>query len=178
MKSIIVSLFWFALLSVSGAQTVKKGKKILISGTVTSTSNHCGGARPTDEIIAQLGTPKPVSGKKIYIKKGEENSPESKVIIVLTTDGEGKFHARLRPGKYFIVDETKKDASYYNMLLKTYALQTEHWEAIDQPCLQEWFSRPAAVFEVSEAAPKIITVNFHKTCEEIPCARYRGPFRE
>lgn len=179
MKALSLFLVCFALLSFNQAKPEKKSKKILISGTVTETNDYCGGARPSDEILTQLATPRPLVNKKIYIKKGEVNAFDSKVILVLTSDSKGNFHAKLRPGKYLVVDSTKKDPAYYNLLLKTYKNQTANYLAIDTVCLKEWFLKPAGVFEVTPVETKNISINFHKACSEaIPCTRYTGPFRQ
>ena len=179
MKVLFLPLLCLALLSFNQPKTEKKAKKVSFSGTLTETNDYCGGARPSDEILTQLGTPRPLANKKIYIKKGEVNTFDNKVILVLTSDSKGNFHAKLRPGKYLVVDSTKKDPAYYNQLLKTYKNQTANYLAIDSLCLKEWYVKPTGVFEVSATEKKSITVNFHKACSEaIPCTRYTGPFRQ
>jgi hypothetical protein len=178
MRAIVILILCFSLFAFSQEKPGKKAKKIPVSGTVTSTMNYCGGARPTDEILAQVATPRPIPNKKIYIKKGDVNSFNNKTILVLTTDAKGNFHARLSPGKYLVVDSTRNDMTYYNMLLKTYQNQTEHYEAIDTLCLKEWYMKPSCVFEVTNAEVKDISVNFHKTCDDIPCSMFRGPYRQ
>jgi hypothetical protein len=175
MRTITIVIFCFSLLSFDQGTPKKKSKKIAVSGTVTSTLNYCGGARPSDEIMAAVATPRPIPGKKIYIKKGEVNSFDNKVLIVLTTDSKGNFHTKLAPGKYLVVDSTKNDMSYYNMLLKTYKNQTTSYEAIDTLCLKEWYMKPNCVFDVIDTEVKDLSVNFHKTCDDIPCSRFRGP---
>jgi hypothetical protein len=176
MKAIIIPIICLALLSFNQADTKKKIKKFPIFGTVTSTASYCGGARPSDEILAQAATPQPIPKKKIYIKKGDINSFDSNVLLVLTTDDKGNFHAKLAPGKYLVVDSTKKDLTYYNMLLKTYKNQTVSYEPIDTLCLKEWYMKPNGVFEVLGSEVKDISVNFHTPCYPIPCAMFRGPF--
>ena len=176
MRVFVIPILCLALLSFSLRDTKTKAKTVPVSGTVTQTRDYCGGARPPDEILTQLGTPTPVSGKKIYIKAGEVNTFESKVILVLTTDEKGNFKAKLKPGKYLVVDSLKKDLTFYNMLLKTYKTQTESYEPIDPVCLKEWFMKPAGTFEVTGKEAKNISVNFHITCRDVPCAGFRGPY--
>ena len=146
------------------------------SGAIACLANATAFARPNDEMINQLRTPKPVSGRKIYIKKGEVNTVESKTILVLTTDAQGNFHAKLPPGKYLVVDSLKKDPSHYKMLLKTYKEQTTSYEPIDTKCLKEWFMQPAGTFEVTSKETKNISINFHISCRDVPCAGFRGPY--
>ncbi len=178
MKVLILHLIYFSLLSLDPAESKKKTKKFPVSGTVTSTINYCGGARPTAEILEQAATPRPIPHKKIYIKQGDVNSFGSKTILQLTTDSNGNFKAKLPAGKYLVVDSTKNDLLYYNMLLKTYKSQTTNYEAVDTLCLKEWYMKPNCVFEVTDKEVNNINVNFHKTCDDIPCSRYRGPFKE
>lgn len=176
MRTVLIPIICLAFLSFNLVNSEKKAKKVSVSGTVTQTRNYCGGARPSDEIINQLRTPRPVSGKKIYIKKGEVNSPDSKVILTLRTDANGNFKAKLRPGKYLVVDSLKKDMTHYNMLLKTYKNQTASYEPIDTTCLKEWFATPAGTFEVIQTGAKDININFLITCRDVPCAGFRGPY--
>ena len=176
MRTILLSLFCLSLLSFHQTQNKKDIKTIPVSGTVTGTSIYCGGARPTGEMLAQLATPRPIGNKKIYIKKGNVNLFSSKVVLELTTDTSGKFHAKLSPGKYLIVDEEKKDTVYYNKLLKEHSQQTKSYQPIDTACLKEWFMKPGVTFEVKNSEIKNISVNFQKNCDFLPCAQFRGPY--
>jgi hypothetical protein len=136
------------ILSFNSNQSEKKVKKYSVSGVITGTSSYCGGARPTDEMLADIATPKPIPNKKIYIKKGEINLFKSKVLLTLITDTVGNFKAKLPPGKYLIVDEDKKDLTYYNRLLKEHKEETKSFDAVDSICLKEWFLKPDFIFEV------------------------------
>ena len=179
MKTFILPLLCISLLSFSQDKIGKKSQRIPIYGTVTETRSYCGGARPSAEMLTALATPAPAAQKVIYIKKGEVNSFNSKVLVKVTADENGNFHAKLSPGKYLIVDSTKKDTSYYNLLLKTYKSKTANYGPIDTKALKKWYLKPDAIFEVSEKETKTISVNFHVNCDGyIPCAQYRGPFKE
>jgi hypothetical protein len=176
MRIFFLSIFCLALLSFGQKKSKKKVMQYPVSGIITGTSAYCGGARPPDELLAQLGTPTPRPGKKVYIKKGEVNSFNSKVVAELTTDTAGKFHVKLPPGKYLIVDEEKKDLSYYNKLFKEYKSQTESYEAVDTVCLKAWYLKPDFTFEVKNSEIKNISVNYRKECFNLPCTRFRGPY--
>jgi hypothetical protein len=179
MKIGILSAACLFVFSFTRVTPEKQCKRVPVSGVVTETRSYCGGARPSDEMLAELATPKPAVNKVIYIKMGEENSFDSKVILRLTTDEHGKFHAKLRPGKYLVVDSAKADTCYYNRLLTTYKDRTTNYEPIDVSCLKEWYLKPDGVFEVAEKGSGDIHINFQINCPEyLPCARYRGPFRE
>lgn len=175
MRTALLTVLCISLLSFEPPLPGKKAKKVPVSGTVTETRSYCGGARPNDAILAQCATPLPLAHKKIYIKSGEKNSSDSKVILALTSDSNGNFRTKLKPGKYIVVDASKKDVSHYKMLLKKYKDKTESYWPIDTLCLKEWFLEPAGIFEVTGQEVKKISVNFHKECHDVPCARFRGP---
>src|ERR1035437_1246537 len=156
MRIFFLSIFCLALLSFEQKQSKKKVMQYPVSGIITGTSAYCGGERPPAELLAQLATPTPRPGKKIYIKTGEVNSFNSKVFLELTTDTAGKFHAKLSPGKYLIVDEEKKDISYYNKLLKEHKTETSSFEAVDTVCLKAWYVKPDYTFEVKNTEMKNI----------------------
>jgi hypothetical protein len=157
-------------------QSKKTTTKYLISGTITSTSSFCGGARPSEEILGQIETPRPFPHKKIYIKKGRVNLTSNDILVELKTDANGKFKTRLAPGVYLIVDEAKKDLTYYNTLLKEHAFLTENFEAVDTVCLKEWFAKPDFTFEVKQTNSTNIHLNFAKECFNLPCTQFRGPY--
>jgi len=176
MRIFLLSIFCLTLFSFQQKKSHKKIIQYPVSGIITATSSYCGGARPSGEILSQLATLRPQSNKKIYLKKGEINSFDSKVFMELTTDTAGKFRAKLPAGKYLIVDEEKKDLSYYNKLLKEYKTATQSFEAVDTICLKEWYLKPDFTFEVKSDEVKNISVNYRKECFNLPCTQFRGPY--
>jgi hypothetical protein len=176
MKQLILLLSCIAFFSYGQEQQKKKTTKYLISGLITSTSSYCGGARPSDEMLADIATPRPFPSKTIYIKKGEVNSQKKKIVLVLTTDTNGRFQAKLPLGKYLIVDENKKDLKYYNQLLKKYKVETTNFEAVDTVCLKKWYSKPDYVLKIDTAGVINININYHKECYNLPCTQFRGPY--
>ena len=65
------------------------------SFNVTFTSSYCGGARPTEEILAEKGTPKPLSLSTVQLINhfsGKE--------YLLKTNAEGIATAQMEEGKY------------------------------------------------------------------------------
>jgi hypothetical protein len=176
------SLFILLLLSplwVNAQENVQKqnAEKINIEIRITRTSAYCGGARPSPEVMTDLQTPKPFPRKKLYLKKGEKNTFTTKIFMELTSDSAGKVNCQLQPGKYFIVDEFKKDTGYYNRLKKRYSALTPNYSPIDKLCLKNWYEQPDLVFELKEGEVKDLTINFHKNCtwNEIPCIEFKGP---
>ncbi len=193
MRSLIV-LFLFSSVSVfpqgdvqksegKKIQTIKETsiagneKKFFVEINVTQTSSYCGGARPSPEMIEQLGTPTPLAEKKLYIKKGEKNTFDSNIFLEISSDTSGKIQLLLPSGKYFIVDESKKGKSSYNALLKRFAKASNNYTEVNKNCLKNWFEQPDFVFEINEADSKGLRINFHKGCiwTETPCVHYTGP---
>jgi hypothetical protein len=176
-SSIIILLFSSFLVCSQEAVQKQDAKKINVEIRITRTSAYCGGARPSQEVMTELQTPKPYSGKKLYLKKGEKNTFTTKIFMEITSDSAGKVNCQLQPGKYLIVDEFKKDTSYYNRLKKRYSTLTPNYSAIDKLCLKNWYEQPDLVFELKEGEVKDLTINFHKNCtwNEIPCIEFKGP---
>ena len=69
--------------------------KFDVSILVTSTQSYCGGARPTDEMMQELNTPKPLPEKKLYIRKGKENSLKEPIIKEVVTNAAGKIDLKI-----------------------------------------------------------------------------------
>lgn len=179
MRSLIILLL-LAPVWVNAQENVQKQdtEKFNVEISITRTSAYCGGARPTPEMIAELQTPKPFPAKNLYLKKGERNTFTTKIIRAITSDNSGKVHLLLPPGKYFIVDELKKDTSYYNLLKRQYSSPTDQYSAIDMLCLKKWYEQPDLIFEIKSGDEVInLIVNFHKNCswKEIPCIEFKGP---
>jgi len=156
------------------------GKYHVVTLLVTQTFTYCGGARPSPEMIKELGTPNPISGKKLYLKKGEKNTLASKIFLEVCSDSAGKVFIKLQPGKYFVVDERKKDRIYYNGLLKRYATATESHSAIQKSCLLNWYEKPDLMFEIKDEDSIALSLNYQKPCSwnEIPCLTYKGSLPE
>jgi hypothetical protein len=150
---------------------------ITIEILVTQTTSYCGGISPPPELIRELKTPRPLAGKKIVIKKGDKNTFDSAVLLAVSSDSIGHVRVQLPYGKYLIVDEFKKDTSYFNQLLRIYSIPTSNYSAIQKECLQSWYEQPDLIFEIGGGTASALTVNFQKPCSwnEIPCLEFKGP---
>ena len=157
-----------------------KEKKISVEITATQTSAYCGGVRPSPDILKELQNPKPLMRKRLFIKRGDKNMFSSKIFIEACTDSSGKIQLMLLPGKYFIVDELKKDTSYYKTLIRKYSKASKNHSAIEKECLKSWYEQPDMVFEIINSDMKNLNLNFHKPCDwkEIPCIQYNGPLHQ
>ncbi len=142
------------------AKVIDKGGKFKIEILLTQTSLYCGGAKPPDELLKKLNTPKPLIEKTVYIKKGDNNTFDSEVYLKVSSDTSGKIRFQLPAGKYFIVDESKKDSSCYYTLLKEYGTATKNTPAVDKKCLKNWYEQPNFVFEIKDSDVKDLIINF------------------
>ena len=160
-----------------GSAYCGKNKKVVVSGTVQRTGVYCGGARPTDEILQSIMEPKPLSGKKLFVKKGKTNDLSKTAILEFTSDSLGNFSITLPPGDYCIVDEFKNSKTNYQNILSTYKTETKDYSAVDPECLRGWFSEPDLVIVVPKSGLKNIKVIYVDKCpwNKIPCVTYHGP---
>jgi hypothetical protein len=162
-----------------GEKVNNEGEKVLVEIRITNTSSYCGGIPPPEEVRIEHNTPKPFAKKIIFIKKGEQNTFDSKIFLELVSDSAGKIEIQLPPGKYFIVDELKKDTSFFNRMIKKYEKESKNCSAINKDCLRKWYEQPDFVFEIKEESTKLV-VNFHDSCSwnEVPynCCQYKGPY--
>ena len=176
--SFVIAFFLFA--SCIGIQTSQKESgKVKVSGTVTQTFSYCGGARPSNEMLAKLAEPNPFSNKVLVILKGNKNdfTCNSRWNLAINSDSIGNFSAVLEPGEYCIVDEFKSNQTNYDDILKKYATESTNYSAVDPKCLKDWFSTPDAVFTVTKSGVKDLSIVYHHPCSwrSIPCVNYHGP---
>lgn len=142
----------------------------------TTTEVYCGGARPSEEILEELRTPKPAPNVKIYLRKGDTNNIKNKIDYQLMSNDSGVVKTSLPAGTYSIVFENKKDQNTYNDLLDKYGSGTSYQTPIDTNCLKTFFAQPNGVLIVEENNENKITVNRVMKCQwtSIPCSHYKG----
>jgi hypothetical protein len=147
-----------------------KSQTYLITGTVQQTSSYCGGARPPQEILDNFKKPLPYANKIFYVRIGEINSLDNKIITKFTSDSSGNFTIRLPQGIYSIlVEEQIKPIEAKDYITK---LQT-----VDEKCLQTWWQKPYYLLVVKKKNEPL-NFNFHHRCylkNDIPCVTYIGP---
>lgn len=151
--------------------------KFKVSGQITYTISRCGGAVPTPEQLKEMATPKPMKGKKYYVRKGQHNSITSPIVAELSLNDMGQYEIHLETGIYSVVSSEKKDKVFYNEMLKLYIKETEHYTAMDKKCLDQWLQTPDFIIEV-KGKDTTVNHNFQEPCSwnKVPCANYKGPF--
>lgn len=97
MKFFLITIFTFIQFCMFSQQKVKV--------FVSYTNCYCGGARPTEEILAKYNTPRKLAKFKIKLV-GQKTE-------LVTTDTAGYFIKKLKPGKYsiFLTEEKNKNIS-------------------------------------------------------------------
>ena len=183
-----LSLYTFLLLMLviscttqqSGTIQTKPAEVVFKNVTIQvwETSQYCGGARPTDEMLNAIQTPKPLAGQLCFIRKNETNSTSSTPIASATSDANGKINVTLASGTYCVVFPNKVDSAAYKMYLTKFGEATSNYSAIDKKCLDKWFQTPEHVFSISDPKQPFQTeFTIHRSCSwnTIPCVDYSGP---
>lgn len=154
-------------------------KTFQLSGNITFTSDYCGGARPSENMLERLATPTPYQGKVFYIRSGERNNLNSPILYTVVTDSTGHYSVSLPPGNYCMIDEFRKDTSFIlDVYKRDPTLQPNYLVVHDKECLQNWFNSCFYGFTILDTDVSNINFNIHRSCfrpEGVPCIDYNGP---
>lgn len=120
----------------------------LVQGTLTYTNRYCGGARPSEEMLAEYATPHNLTSTTIYLKRKKGG----KVIYKIVADKDGKFKKCIKPGKYFLYM-----SKYYNKELHL---------NFNPKCDKAWTSYGEV--EILNHAKKLYLLNLDFGCD--PCS--------
>ena len=170
--SILTKKLVLALCLLSFIGLAQKTNKYTVSGKVTRTSSYCGGAAPSEEILAGYANPSPYSGKTFYVRKGNTNDIKKAVVLKFKADSSGSFSFQLSPGIYSIIQEEQVKA----LALKKYS-STEFIQ-VDQSCLKSWWKKPYMILTIKDKDIVDLNFNFYHACfisGDIPCMNYNGP---
>ena len=106
---LIFSLILF--ITVSGSSQ-SHNNKVTIKGHATFTAVYKGGARPTPEVLEACCSKRPMANATLYLKKNYY----SRLQCTITTDKNGDFQKRLRPGKYNVFLKNERNDKKANDL--------------------------------------------------------------
>lgn len=174
MKNLILLPVILLYLPYAMAQDKSKpaaGKTFTVSGTITQSSDYCGGDELSPEDMEKAARPYPAEGKKIFIRKGSKNTGKA-IFMEFTVDAKGNFSIQLPPGKYCVIDAAraeKLDLSLY---------KNEDLDITSEECMKKWWSTCQHVIEVKDSDVKDVKINFHVHCftnSTCPCIIYTGP---
>jgi hypothetical protein len=137
----------------------------LVNITITQTSNYCGGVRPTEEMLAELNHPQPVSANQVfYIVKGKSHN--YKYYKKVITDETGSINIKLPLGSYGLYSEAQ-----LKKFQKRINTEEQTW---DNDCLLKAHKKPLIIFDNKRT--KKVQVNIHKKCfYSQDCGVYNGP---
>jgi len=117
--------------------------------TVNFTSDYCGGAYPSDEILEAWKKERPLSKKKFYVLKVGDELDQ---MMEMSTATDGTCSMELEPGQYQIFLPEKRGEAFGKFINK-------------EQC-ETWKKTPNGTFEVTNTAQEL-TAKVHKTCS--PC---------
>lgn len=153
------------------AQTGASLKAWQVEGVVTRNYPYCGGARPSEEIMAEANSPKPFAGKMLHLIRGDFHAKDREVMASFETDSAGKFSFDLIAGSYVVLT----DEQFNKTPLKEF---TSELIKGDEVCYNEWLDKPVLSFTVSDRDIKDLKIHFQYRCfvnTYIPCMHYDGP---
>lgn len=148
---LFLNLIFASFLSCGTSKNMPDDKleKTTVEVTVNFTSDYCGGAYPSEDILSALKKPRLMTNQKIFIVK-EGNGEEA--INEVKTSEKGIFSTDLEPGKYNIFLPEKMSDFIGKMASK-------------EIC-ENWKKTPNGTFEVVENV-KVVSASVYKTCS--PC---------
>jgi len=162
---ILIFLFSFSVL----AKKKSVEAYTTITGKVTTTTDYCGGARPSEEMLEQMRTPKPAIKKAIFIKYGTVNSEKTRLIKRIITDSNGMFSVKLKKGYTYQFLEEWQCVGFKMP-------QATEWVKWDEKCLRARYVTPNFVLNTKKPKQRDITFNYHLPCFYNPyCGEYSGP---
>lgn len=151
-------------------KTPAKGKTFSISGQVVHTYEYCGGMEPTPEMVTEGNTPRPYSGKKFYVRKGNVNTTKAAIAGSFITDDNGNFSLSLPAGTYSIIVEEQLNT------ISAKDLKRDDVQ-VDEDCLKAWWAKPYHLLQVKKDITGL-KFSFHHRCfikGDVPCTGYTGP---
>jgi hypothetical protein len=154
-----------------------KEKLFSISGFVTHSSSYCGGARPTNDILMEITSPRPNPNATFYVRRGKFNDISEEVFCTFSTDENGNFSFKLPPGDYVILEKNRVDSLYYKQVVKTYSKESDSYSAVDTSCMNNWLKESLTQISITTKDLENINWNIHKACwTDAPCIQYKGPY--
>ncbi len=128
---------------------------------VTQLSLYCGGEQGPDARYS------PLPNKKLVIKKGNINNLLNKIMASVITNGNGEATVKLKPGKYYIVDEFR--------LTPLVIPPNDDCNTYDSTCMKALWLQPNLVVNIKPSAKTIVcNLNFVNYCDHnIPCTQSR-----
>jgi hypothetical protein len=145
-----------------------------IEGTLTRSSQYCGGIHPSREEEAEFTRAKPLH-TKVYVRKGKRNSTKTPLFDSTTTDANGHYTFHLPPGNYVVLMPIQKNKKILRSLKKIKS-KTLH---VNMLCAKGWWLGGLYKIKVVDKNISGLDHQFHHRCfvpYPIPCIDYSGPY--
>lgn len=145
-----------------------------VEGTLTRSSQYCGGIHPSREEEQELTSPKPLF-TKVYVRKGKKNSTKTPIFDSTETDEKGHYEFRLPPGDYVIIMPIQKNKKIISTLKKMRSKTLQ----VNMLCVQGWWNGGLHKVKVTDKNISGLDHQFHHRCfipYPIPCIDYTGPY--
>jgi len=146
----------------------KTKPRLWISGTIMQTTSYCGGAQPTKAIMDSANTPKKIPFAKLFVKAGESNREDARVIEKIEADSNGNFSIYLPKGNYCLVEEWKT---------KPFKLPAnDASKTADPACYRNLYNTADFKLTVAIKSIRNLKLTFHRACpNNQPCVAFKGP---
>src|SRR5258708_2551390 len=121
----------------------------LVQGRLMFNVRYCGGARPTEEMLAQFDSLRPLPNTTVFLSRTQGG----KFIYKLVSDSTAHFKKKMKAGKYFVY--MSKD--YNHDVLSNF-----------NPGCAKWMKTQFAEVEVINGGKKLYNIALHFGCD--PCS--------
>lgn len=143
-------------------------KTFKVSGRLMQTAAYCGGAAPSEEILAELAKPKPLGSFQMHVRPGKTNDRAAKLFRGAITDAAGRFEFELPAGEWCIITHLKAQPGM--------VMATEN-TIVDEKCIEKWGATCDAAIVVVDQDIVLEDIVLYKACfvEFQPCTQWTGP---
>lgn len=140
-------------------------KSFTLSGKIQWQQHYCGGARP--EPGMENPQTIPANGQKLYVRKGNLNSPTTTVVDSVIADAEGNFSITLPQGIYCFIEGWKKPL-YKDPV-------SDRYNKYDTACYKNQYMQCDYSLGLS-ANTSNVNIILDRPCNwNRPCVQYSGP---
>ena len=149
MKYFLNIFFVITFSILSQAQTPVTPSYNLVQGKLKFNQRYCGGARPSEEMLAQFDSLRLLPNTTVFLSR----KIGGKFIYKLVSDGKGNFKKKMRAGKYFVY----MSRNYDKYLLSEF-----------NPDCEKMMKSTFGEVEIIEGGKKLYNINLHFGCD--PCS--------
>lgn len=145
----------------------------LVRGQVMVVGQYCGGAAPSEEMMEEFRTPRPLADYPVMIHYGSDHRGTHNGRWLLQTDAQGYWEVKLSAGDYCLVagEKTKSNPKVPQ--------RQEGYLEVDARCYAEWLETCDQTFHVGfEEMKEDILLTLYAKCfipGYDPCSQYTGP---